>query len=131
MRRFLAVLPIIALSAGCYHATVETGLPASNQVVEKKWANSFLGGLVPPGEVDTKGKCPSGVARVETQLSFLNMLANAVTFGIYSPMTITATCAASRTSSLPSVTDDDPMRALAKAVELSVATGGPVDVVTH
>jgi hypothetical protein len=49
--------------------------------------------------VETAARCPDGVARVETQLSFLNMLANVVTFGIYSPMTITVQCAAQRTGS--------------------------------
>lgn len=31
---------------------------------------------------------------VETQLSFLNLLAGGITFGLYSPMSITVTCAA-------------------------------------
>jgi hypothetical protein len=83
---------------GCYRATVDTGRNPSGQVIQNQWAHSFIAGLVPPSTVETAGRCPAGVARVETQLSFLNMVANAVTFGIYSPMTITVQCAAPGTA---------------------------------
>ena len=91
--RVLAVAVLVGL-AGCYHATIETGLEPSNQVVENEWAHSFIAGLVPPSTVETASECPNGVAIVETELSFLNLVANVVTGGIYSPMHITVTCAA-------------------------------------
>ena len=84
----------VVLSSGCYRATIETGRPPSGQTVEKAWAHSFISGLVPPATVETASRCPNGVARVQTQLSFLNMLAGGVTFGLYSPMTIKVQCAA-------------------------------------
>ncbi len=87
--------------AGCYHAIIETGLQPNGQVVTKPWANSFLDGLVPPPIVETASKCPNGVARVETQHSFLNEVATVITFGIYSPMTITVQCAGGRTGMVP------------------------------
>lgn len=94
MRRSICVLAsIAALTSGCYHAVIETGRPASATVIDKPWANSFIGGLVPPAPLETSASCPSGVAKVETQHSFLNMLVGAVTFGIYTPMQITVTCA--------------------------------------
>jgi stage V sporulation protein SpoVS len=96
MKKIGVVLSTIALSvaaSGCYHASVDTGLTPNGVVVEKAWAHSFIGGLVPPSTVETAAQCPNGVAKVETQLSFLNMLANALTGGIYSPMTITVQCA--------------------------------------
>ncbi|MCH8487952.1 MAG: Bor family protein [Candidatus Cyclonatronum sp.] len=80
---------------GCYNARVTTGLAPSAQTVEVAWAHSFLGGLVPPNVVNVAQQCSSGVASVETKLSFLNLVANAITFGLYSPMHITVTCAAS------------------------------------
>lgn len=80
---------------GCYHARVTTGLAPSAQTVEVPWAHSFIGGLVPPNAVNAAQECSSGVASVETKLSFLNLVANAVTFGLYSPMHIIVTCAAS------------------------------------
>ena len=91
----LLFIAAVAVSTGCYKATIETGRPASGQTVRQDWAHSFIGGLVPPSTVNTASQCPNGVARVQTQLSFLNMVANAVTFGIYSPMSILVECAAS------------------------------------
>lgn len=96
----IAFLLVVAFGiSGCYHATIDTGLTPSGQTVENKWATGWIAGLVPPKTVETASQCPNGVARVETQLSFLNQVANFVTFGIYSPMTITVQCAAARSSS--------------------------------
>lgn len=82
------------LLSGCYHATVDTGRQPSGQVVEKQWAHGFVYGLVPPSTVEVAQQCPNGIAKVETQLSFLNQVASALTFGIYSPMQISVQCAA-------------------------------------
>lgn len=84
----------VLASAGCYHATIETGRSQSGTMVERKWAHGFLYGLVPPSTVETASTCPNGIAKVETQLSFLNQIANILTLGIYTPMTIQVWCAA-------------------------------------
>ena len=94
--RAITLTCLVALTAGCYRATVETGLRPSEVTVKREWAHSFLGGLVPPATMETMSQCPNGVARVQTQHSFLNLVANAITFGIYSPMTIEVQCAAAR-----------------------------------
>jgi hypothetical protein len=98
MINFKNTLLILLVSAflvsGCYNAKVTTGAQPSAQTVENKWAHSFINGLVPPSVVNVAQECSSGVAMVETKLSFLNMVAAAVTFSIYSPMSITVTCAA-------------------------------------
>jgi len=92
----LALLATAALLlSGCYHTNITTGKPASDQVVEEEWASSFINGLVPPGEISTAEECENGVAQVETKLSFLNMVVGSVTGGLYSPMHIKVTCAAS------------------------------------
>lgn len=83
---------VVALS-GCYHATIETGLPPGTQKIEKPWASSWVYGLVPPQTVETASRCPNGVAKVETQISFLNGLVALITLAIYTPMTIVVTCA--------------------------------------
>jgi hypothetical protein len=90
--RILALALLIG-AAGCYHATIETGATPSTQTVEKKWASGWIYGLVPPSTINTKEKCPNGVAKVETQQSFVNQLVGLLTFGIYTPMDIRATCA--------------------------------------
>jgi hypothetical protein len=93
--QFSAIAVAVFSLSGCYHATVETGLPPSPQTLERAWAHGWLFGLVPPSTTETQQRCPTGVARVETQLSFVNQLAYIVTTGIYSPMSIVVTCAAS------------------------------------
>lgn len=90
---FGVALAVLAL-AGCYHATVETGATPSQQSIRKGFASSWVYGLVPPSTVATQERCPDGVARVETQLSFVNQLVSLLTLGIYTPMQIDVTCAA-------------------------------------
>ena len=80
---------------GCYHAQVTTGLEPSLEVYEQTFASAWLFGLVPPNTVRAQDECRNGVARVETRLSFLNMLVGNISFGIYTPMHIKVTCAAS------------------------------------
>jgi hypothetical protein len=79
-------------------AVIETGRPAGNQTIEIPWAHSFIHGLVPPAAVNSATTCPSGVARVVTQHSFLNGLAAALTWGLYTPLHIIVTCASGAAS---------------------------------
>ncbi|TVP44418.1 MAG: hypothetical protein EA350_11590 [Gemmatimonadales bacterium] len=99
---FKRVVPLflIVLISGCYHAQISTGAPPSPQVIDQPWAHSFIGGLVPPNPIDASTQCANGVSRVETRLSFLNLVANAVTFSIYSPMHLTVVCAAGQEQAL-------------------------------
>ena len=96
-----AICGAIALTA-CWHATIDTGLAPSTQVIDKAWASSWIIGLVPPSTVATQAQCPHGVSKVETQLSFLNMLVAALTLDIYTPMAIKVTCAQGGRSAVPS-----------------------------
>ena len=48
---------------------------------------------MPPATVETAQKCPSGVAKVESRHSFLNMLVGFLTYYFYTPMEITVSCA--------------------------------------
>ena len=94
MRPYLsAAAALVVLCGGCYHVTVITGAPASPTVIDKQWQNSFVIGLVPPPELDVKAQCPQGVAKVETERSFLNGLVGAITYNIYTPIHATVTCA--------------------------------------
>ena len=89
----LCAASVIAL-VGCYHATVETGATPSTVVIDKSFASSWIYGLVPPSIVSTTSRCTDGVAKVETQHTFLNQLVGFLTLGIYTPMQIRVTCAA-------------------------------------
>ena len=132
----LAVPLLIALPA-CYHATIQTGLPAGTGVVRQDWAAGWLWGLVPPKPVSTMAECPSGVSKVETQHSFLNMLVGGLTGGIFTPMSIKATCASRGRAAVPgepeikmggNPTEDEVIDAFRRAGDLSVLTGEPVYV---
>ena len=96
---FVLAFCMIAIT-GCYTATIETGRPASNIKIEQNWALCFVYGLVPPKTVETAAKCPHGVAKVMTQISFLNGLVGRLTFGMFTPMTIQVTCARPSETSL-------------------------------
>jgi hypothetical protein len=89
----------LIITAGCYHATVETGATPSTVVIDKSFASSWIYGLVPPSTVSTAEKCPNGVAKVETEHSFVNQLVGILTLGIYTPMHIKVTCAAQGSAS--------------------------------
>jgi hypothetical protein len=48
---------------------------------------------VPPKTIETASRCPDGVAKVETELTFLNQVVHILTLGVYTPMRIRVTCA--------------------------------------
>lgn len=132
----LSVAGLLIAAPACYHATVDTGLTPSTVVVEKSWASGWIYGLVSPGTVETVSKCPNGAAKVETQLSFLNMLVGGLTVGIYTPMSIKVTCAqtgrASAAPTAPTInvgvkaTTEQIRSAINRAANLSLHTGEPV-----
>lgn len=124
----------LVLSMACWHAVITTGRAESSTVVEKQWASSFIYGLVPPDPLDVESQCKSGVAKVETQHSFLNGLVAFLTFSIYTPIDIKVTCAgagmAPKTSMITPSTDTPAARkdAMAQAFDQAVHTDQPVFV---
>lgn len=135
----IALLVGVLFLSSCYHAQITTGKQMSNEVIDKPWAHSFIFGLVPPNEVSVAEQCENGVAKVETQISFLNGLVSAITFNIYTPMQITVTCAAgSGMSELDSISkdvtvsdvssDQDVIDAIEEASKQAVALEKPVYV---
>lgn len=137
MRARGAVLVVCLLvgAGGCYHATVETGAPPAAETITKGWAAGWIYGLVPPSLVETAQRCPNGVAKVETQLSFANQLVSLLTLGIFTPMDIRVTCAANRAADAADepvvrVGPDEPAEAtVARALELSRRLGLAVSIV--
>lgn len=127
--RLKVLILALPLAAACFHATIETGLEPGTQKIEKPWAHGFVYGLVPPATVETAAKCPTGVAKVETQQSFVNMLANFLTVGLYTPQSITVTCAARKTATGPLIDGkSDATKAIAEAVERAAKEGAAVFV---
>jgi hypothetical protein len=130
----VALAVAIVLVAACYHATVETGLTPSTQVLEQSFASSWIYGLVPPKTVSTTSRCPGGVAKVETQHSFVNQLVGFLTLGIYTPMHIRVTCAqaaasARATLNVPAQADEGVVRAaFGSAADFAAKDDQPVFV---
>ena len=75
-RKLSSCVAALALfwSTACYHAIVETGRPAGTTVVSKPWVATWIFGLVPAQEISVAAECPNGIARVETQQTFVNGL---------------------------------------------------------
>jgi hypothetical protein len=133
----LAVAMVLLALPACYHATIETGLPTGSEVIDQSFASSWIYGLVPPKPVSAMAKCRSGVAKVETQLSFVNQLVGFLTLGIYTPMSIKVTCASGGRSAIPgqpeinvggSPTEVQTIDAFRRAADLSVESRSAVYV---
>ena len=125
-----ALVPVVA----CYHATIETGLTPSTVVLEQSFASSWIYGLVPPKAVSTTSRCPGGVAKVETQHTFLNQLVGVLTLGIYTPMYIRVTCAqggatSATTLSVPASADEITVRGAFRSAADLAADGDRTVVV--
>ena len=131
MKKSSAALVAFALMAsGCYHAIVTTGR-AEGKVINKPFQPSFVFGLVPPPPLNVASECPSGVAKVETQHSFVEGLVAAITFSLFTPMTITVTCAAG-SAALPAAhvidvaataTESERSAAIGRAADLAIESG--------
>ena len=92
---------LLLLSAGCYHASIESGRKPGNDKIEKDWASGWAWGLVGPEPIEAQSTCTSGLSKVETEHSFLNGLVGVVTLGIYTPMHLTVTCATGASADVP------------------------------
>ena len=93
-KSFLALAVCIIALPGCYHATVNTGAAPGPAPKVNTWAHSWIAGLVPPKAINAQEKCNGkNAAVVETQMSPANWIVGVLTGGIYTPMTISVTCA--------------------------------------
>ncbi len=97
----LSVIIAALFSTACFHAVVETGLTPSSHVERRYFRLSFLYGFIAPRPISVAEECVGGVARVETFHTGFEMLLAWATAGIFTPMSIRVTCAASGTSVAP------------------------------
>jgi hypothetical protein len=132
--RFGRALLCVALLTGCYHQVVTTGLPAGDTRIAKPWTATWIFGLVPATPLDVRAQCPNGVATVDTKMTFLNGLVTALTIGIFTPRSVTVTCAGSGSASNAAARldvaagagEDAVQEALSNAAALSTRLGAPV-----
>lgn len=95
MKRALLILALCA--TGCFRTTIKSGLPLGTAPIEydNKWHSGLVYGIAElSGPYDLSKVCPQGWAAIHTETSFLNGLVQALTAQIYSPQSITVTCAA-------------------------------------
>jgi hypothetical protein len=96
--RALSLAAVCLVSSACFHQIVQTGRTPGTTVVSKPWTPTFIFGLVPAPPIDVSKECPTGIATVETQMSFVNGLVNLITFGLFSPHDVRIICAEGRAS---------------------------------
>jgi hypothetical protein len=134
-KRWVSASLLVLSTAGCFHQVVNTGRTPGTTVVDKPWVSTWLWGLVAAQPIDARQACPSGVALVTTEQSFVNSLVGIVTNGIYTPQHVTNTCASGGTASLPRGAKEFSIPANAsveqrtsiidRAVETAIETGAP------
>ena len=95
----VAALGIGLAVVGCYRTTVRSGLPPGDtpEAYDDNWHNGWL-----LGAVETSGPyaldriCPNGWAEVHSSFNVLQGLLSLITYGIYTPQSVTIVCAAER-----------------------------------
>lgn len=133
-RRWLPLALLAVATTGCFRQVVETGRPAGATVVDRAWVPTYLFGLVAAQPIDVRQSCPSGVAIIQTEQSFLNGLAAMVTFGLFTPQHVRVTCAtgsasvpagAARFHAGAELTADQQRDVVAQAVQAALDTDAP------
>ena len=95
--QMLIVAGLLLAGAGCYRHTYTVGAGApAGPLVYDHWHHHWLWGIINPDrQVALKAVCASGDATIDNEMSFLNGLVSALTWGIYSPTTVKIRCAGS------------------------------------
>jgi len=111
MRLATAVAAAIAVG-GCYRATVRSGLPPGNvpDAYDDRWHSGwFLGAVETSGPYPLEEICKEGWAEVHTSTNLLQGLLAFLTYGIYTPQTVTVVCALSNAPHAPPVAGEAPL----------------------
>jgi hypothetical protein len=91
--RGLIAVGALAMLAGCYNVTYIAKSRPPSAVIHEQKLTFFIAGLVGTEEIQAGQLCPSGVAKVHTKNTFVDILLTVVTLTIYSPRTAEITCA--------------------------------------
>jgi hypothetical protein len=83
--------------SGCFNLKYySTSLPGPG-AVHKVWVHAFVGGIATVGEINLDELCPTGVYKMKSNLSLIDLVLTVVTGAIYTPMNVTVTCATGST----------------------------------
>ncbi len=94
MKSFLKVLLFSVLLSSCSSQIVKIGRDANppNPTYDKNQA-FFIYGIAQTQEIDGRTICKEkGINRIRTQQTFVNVVLQVVTFGIYTPRTVEVYC---------------------------------------
>jgi hypothetical protein len=92
----MAMVLATALGAGCFKVTYQNPMLPNNGVVVEGTSKFFILGLLGDERVPAYQVCPTGVSRIQTGLSFTDLLLHVVTIGIYTPRSYTIECGGGR-----------------------------------
>ena len=88
----IALMTMTTLLSSCYTYTTVVGKGGQGGQAVSKWNNYVIGGLVPVGVSDPKVLANGATDyTVVTSHTFVNLLVQAITVGIYAPTTTTVT----------------------------------------
>jgi hypothetical protein len=96
MSRFALALGAL-VTAGCAETVFRSGLPAGEvpKGYDRRWHDALFFGAVEPAEpAPLTSICPLGWSEVRVTPTFAAAAVGWVTFGIYTPSTVTVVCAA-------------------------------------
>ncbi|EGU32535.1 Bor family protein [Vibrio scophthalmi] len=91
MKKLILTIILSLTATGCAQQTFvmssDTNSAVSNTPTSKQSQHFFIDGLAQGQEIDAAGVCGGGdkVAKVEVQKTFVNVLLDVITFGIYTP----------------------------------------------
>ena len=93
---FVAALALLC-ATGCYRIKYTRNQPPAPAPAYDEWHHDFIYGLAevtPP--VNVSQACPNNFSVVEHEMSFVNGLVRALTFSIWTPLTVNVTCSATK-----------------------------------
>jgi len=90
----LVTVILMVATVGCFKHTYQVGAGAPNgEVVYDNWHSHWAFGIVGDETVDISEVCPSGNATIHDEVSFVNGLIAAFIGFVWSPTSVTVTCA--------------------------------------
>ncbi|MCA9493205.1 MAG: hypothetical protein KC621_24910 [Myxococcales bacterium] len=94
VRSFVVAAALSSMLPGCYSAKMYSANATASRTERTAVVNSFLFGIVPVNDVNLDALCgEKGFAQVKTSINGWGLLASTVTMGLYTPITVRATCA--------------------------------------
>lgn len=96
MSKLLALTTCAALAAGCFKVTYQNPLLPPNGVTHDGTSGFFIAGLVGDARIPAYQLCPGGVSRIQTGLTFGDLVLTVITIGIYTPRSYEIDCGGMR-----------------------------------